>query len=385
MRFGQVILQNLLENVLDTDARQYLNSQFFMKKVAIVGIQGLPANYGGFETMVENIIGDNASKDVLYTVYCSSKDMKSSVLKEYKGARLKYLNIPSHGIWSIPYYTLSMLKCMHGYDTILMLGCGGGFMVHLFKFISKAKLLVNVDGVEWRREKWGKAARWLIRTVERLCVAKADLLIADNKGIQDYLIEEYGKSSVVIAYGGDTVLRDVSKLTQNDILEKYGIKPANYAISVCRIEPENNCHLTLGAFSQTQEKLVFIGNWERSEYGRKLKNKYAKFENIKIVDPVYDLDVLYALRSNAKMYIHGHSAGGTNPSLVEAMFFGIPIYAYDCVYNIASTYNKAHYFHTEEDLKVLLFSLPNNGEEMKKNAWEHYTWKKIAEQYEELY
>lgn len=356
-----------------------------MKKVAIVGIQGLPANYGGFETMVENIIGENQSPEVEYTVFCSKADMGGDKLKEYKGSKLEYIGIRSHGVWSIPYYTLSMLRCTQGYDAVLMLGCGGGFILRLFKMLSNAKVIVNVDGVEWRRDKWGKAAKWLIRTVERKAVKHSDIIVSDNKGIQQYVMEEYGKDSVVIAYGGDTVLRDVSQDKQDEVLHTIGVKAGSYAISVCRIEPENNCHVTLEAFSRSNEHLVFIGNWERSAYGRELKEKYKSFSNIKIVDPIYDLDRLYALRSNAKLYIHGHSAGGTNPSLVEAMFFGIPIYAFDCIYNIESTYNKAHYYHSADELLTLLDDMPQNGEAMKSLAREHYTWKRIADQYENLY
>ena len=109
------------------------------------------------------------------------------------------------------------------------------------------------------------------------------------------------------------------------------------------------------------------------------------FLNFNILYPIYDLDTLYALRSNAELYIHGHSAGGTNPSLVEAMFFGIPIYTFDCVYNIESTYHKAHYYHTVDDLLKLIDEMPQNGDTMKQLAYAHYTWKKIAEQYEKLY
>lgn len=356
------------------------------KKVAIVGIQGLPANYGGFETMVENIIGENCSPGTEYTVYCSAKDMKSDELKEYKGAKLKYLHIKSHGVWSIPYYSLTMLKCLgKGYDTILMLGCGGGFALPFFKLFSKAKVVVNVDGIEHRREKWGKFAKFLIRSLEVWAVKWADLLVSDNKGIQDYVTETYGKHSEMIAYGGDTVLREMSPEICEEVLSRYGLKKNDYAISVCRIEPENNCHITLEAYSRSKRNMVFIGNWERSEYGHNLKEKYSKSPNIKILNPIYDLDTLYALRSNAEIYIHGHSAGGTNPSLVEAMFFGIPIYTFDCVYNIESTYHKANYYHTADDLLKLIEDMPQNGDAMKQLAYEHYTWKKIAEQYEKLY
>ena len=193
-----------------------------------------------------------------------------------------------------------------------------------------------------------------------------------------------GKSEM-IAYGGDTVLRDISAEMCDTFLEKYNLQKKSYAISVCRIEPENNCHITLEAYSKSKRNLVFIGNWERSEYGRSLKERFSEFPNIKILDPIYDLDTLYALRSNAEVYIHGHSAGGTNPSLVEAMFFGIPIYAFDCVYNIESTCHQANYYHTADDLLKLLEKMPQNGDAMKVLAYERYTWKKIAMQYEAIY
>lgn len=189
----------------------------------------------------------------------------------------------------------------------------------------------------------------------------------------------------MIAYGGDTVLRDISAEMCDTFLEKYNLQKKSYAISVCRIEPENNCHITLEAYSKSKRNLVFIGNWERSEYGRSLKERFSEFPNIKILDPIYDLDTLYALRSNAEVYIHGHSAGGTNPSLVEAMFFGIPIYAFDCVYNIESTCHQANYYHTADDLLKLLEKMPQNGDAMKVLAYERYTWKKIAMQYEAIY
>lgn len=357
-----------------------------MKKVAIIGTQGVPACYGGFETMVENIIGENCSKDIKYTVYCSSKDMKNSELKEYKGAKLKYINLKSHGIWCIPYYSISLLKCIgKGYDTVLMLGCGGGFALPIFRLFNKSKFITNIDGLEHRRDKWGKFAKFVIRNLEVFSVKFSDVIVSDNKGIQDYVKETYGKHSEMIAYGGDNVLRNLSVEQCNKTLDEFGLKPNNYAISVCRIEPENNCHITLEAYSKSNRNLVFIGNWDRSEYGRNLKQKYSKYRNIKIMNPIYNLDILYALRSNAELYIHGHSAGGTNPSLVEAMFFGKSIYAFDCVYNIESTYQHAHYYHNSDDLLRLLESKPQNGELMRSIANEHYTWRKIASQYEKLY
>lgn len=194
--------------------------------------------------------------------------------------------------------------------------------------------------------------------------------------------------SEMIAYGGDHVLRGLTDQQQSEILARIGVQASDYCFTVCRIEPENNCHLILEAFAQTGQKLMFVGNWMRSEYGKQLKEKYSTYSNIMISDPIYDIDVLYALRKNCRCYIHGHSAGGTNPSLVEAMFFGIPIVAYDVVYNRESTGNKALYFTDVQQLNSILVSAEittSVGEAMLDYAQENYRWSKIAKQYESLY
>lgn len=356
-----------------------------MKQVAIVGTQGVPANYGGFETLVENIIGENCPKDVLYTVFCSSKDMKPDK-KTYKGAQLKYIGLHANGIQSIPYDILSMIKAIRGYDVILVLGVSGCMFLPIVKLLSKAKIVVNIDGLEHRRAKWGRTARWVLRQSEAMAVKWADCIVADNKGIQDYVTETYRKNSELIAYGGDHVLRNVTEKKQKEILNRYGLKKGEYAICVCRIEPENNCHITLEAFAQTGKELVFVGNWEKSEYGRDLKEKYGtKYPHIKILPSNYDLDILYTLRSHCGLYIHGHSAGGTNPSLVEAMFFGCPIVAFDVVYNRETTHNQARYFKNVQELTDLLKAAEQEGLAMKEIAEKEYTWKHIAEQYCRLY
>ena len=355
-----------------------------MKRVAIVGIQGVPANYGGFESLVENIIGENKSPDIDYTVFCSSKDIKSH-LNEYKGAKLKYLPLSANGVQSIPYDMLSMMKIPKDADVILVLGVSGSLILPFFRLFSKKRLIINIDGLEHRRDKWGKLAKAYLKLSEKMAVKYADVIIADNKGIQDYVKEEYGKDSALIAYGGDHVIRDIDHVFERDILERFSLNSNHYAITVCRIEPENNCHKTLEAFANSDKKLIFIGNWNRSDYGRSLKEKYSKFPNIIIQDPIYDIDVLFALRKNAEMYIHGHSAGGTNPSLVEAMFFGTPIMCYDVVYNRETTKNEAYYWSNVDDLVSLLQRNNLSGIKMKEIAQKEYTWKSIASQYEALY
>lgn len=355
-----------------------------MKRVAIIGTVGVPASYGGFETLVENLISKNASNNVEYLVYCSGKSYKERLVS-YKGAHLDYISLKANGFQSTLYDIYSMIKTTNKYDVALVLGVSGCIFLPFFRFWFKKKLIVNIDGLEHQREKWGKFARWFLRKSEAMAVRYADVIISDNKGIQDYVTETYHKDSVLIAYGGDHVERTVSEERTEEILKQYGVEKGNYAISVCRIEPENNCHVILDAFSKTDKKLIYIGNWERSEYGKALKEKYSGCSNINIHGPEYDLDTLYALRSNAEMYIHGHSAGGTNPSLVEAMFFGKPILAYDVVYNRATTDEQAYYFKDANELEGLLSKQDLNGEAMNRIAQEKYTWRKIASQYEVLY
>lgn len=356
-----------------------------MKKVAIVGTQGVPATYGGFESLVDNLLGENCPKDVQYTVFCSGKDMPDR-RPEYKGAFLKYIPLKANGIQSVPYDIVSMCRCLNGFDVILVLGVSGGLFLPIFNLFNKKKLIINIDGQEYKREKWGSLAKWILKISEALAVKYADVVVADNKGIQDYVTEIYHRPSTLICYGGDHTIRSLDSDFVRETLARYGLVKRQYAISVCRIEPENNSAIVLDAFSRTDIPLIYVGNWGHSEYAATLKKKYSKYSNIRMVDAIYDLDVLYALRENARLYVHGHSAGGTNPSLVEAMFFGIPIVSYDVVYNRETTEGKAYYFKNADELKTLVENPENlDGAKMVEIARRRYMWKTISSQYCKLY
>ncbi len=355
-----------------------------MTKVAIIGTQGVPAKYGGFESLVENLLGDNCPENVEYTVFCSGKDMPER-LQEYKGAWLKYLPLRANGAQSVPYDILSLCKVLNGYDVVLVLGVSGCMFLPIFHMLNSKKLIINIDGMEYKRDKWGKLAKKILKMSEKMAVKYADIVITDNKAIQEYVAMEYGKDSKLIAYGGDHVLRDLPDSFIEATLQKYDLKAKDYAIAVCRIEPENNCEMVLDAFSKSDKTLVYIGNWGHSLYSQELRNRYSKYKNIKILDAIYDLDVLYALRKSAGLYVHGHSAGGTNPSLVEAMFFGIPIISFDVVFNRATTKDEAYYFKNAEGLLDILHRQDLNGARMKEIAEKNYTWKTISAQYAELY
>lgn len=354
-----------------------------MKKVAIIGIQGVPARYGGFETLVENIIGERCADGVEYTIFCSSADMERGEAM-YKGCRLKYVPLSANGVQSVVYDIVSMCRALKGYDVLLVLGVSGCLFLPIVKLFSKSKVVVNIDGLEHRRKKWGSVARWFLRLSERMAVRWADVVVADNKGIQDYVAETYGVDAEMIAYGGDHALRVVDEKREGEILREYDVEVGEYGVSICRIEPENNCHITLEAFARCGRKLVFVGNWRKSHYGFALREKYRACENIVFVDALYDLDVLYVLRKNAGWYMHGHSAGGTNPSLVEAMFFGRPIIAYDVVYNRETTMGCAVYFKSVGDICRLLDE-QLDGEVLREVAEERYKWEYIAKAYERLY
>lgn len=355
------------------------------KRIAVIGTVGVPASYGGFESLVENLLNTNDTGEIEYTVFCSSKDMPKK-RKEYKHARLRYVPLHANGSQSVLYDFISLLRSVRGYDVLLILGVSGCLFLPLIKLLSKAKIVINIDGLEHRRDKWGRLAKFILKSSEASAVRFADTIIADNKGIQDYVSNEYKKPSILIEYGGDHVKRSLSEDKIESILYQYGVQKGNYAITVCRIEPENNSHIILESFKQTGDKLVFIGNWNHSAYSISLKEKYSKYKNILLLDAIYDLDILYCLRSNAGAYIHGHSAGGTNPSLVEAMFFGIPIIAYDVIYNRETTENKAIYFSDIESMKKALRVYDHSaGDVMYEIAKRRYKWRMIADKYEQVY
>lgn len=357
-------------------------------KVAIIGTVGVPANYGGFETLVEQLVRHNKSEDLQYAVYCSKKSYNDKRWV-YHGAKTEYIGLNANGIQSIPYDIISLVKASRNSDVILILGVSGCAFLPVFRIFSKKKLVINIDGLEHRRDKWNKWARRFLKFSEKQAVKYGNVIITDNKGITDYVMEEYGKPSELIAYGGDHVIINIDESLSEKVLKEYNLEKDGYALAICRIEPENNVHTILDAFERAQKPLVFIGNWQKSEYGRILSEQYRNSKYIKITPAVYDLNILNVIRSNCSIYLHGHSAGGTNPSLVEAMFFEKPIFAFDCVYNRESTENKATYFSSSEQLANILndedIDLKANAKAMKEIAERRYKWETIARQYENLY
>lgn len=355
------------------------------RKIALLGTVGVPGCYGGFETLAENLVRFHAERERVeeLTVWCSSAASEDRPAT-FETARLRYVSLSANGIQSIPYDALSLLDAVRTrHDRILLLGVSGALMLPLIRLISKVRILTNIDGIEWKRAKWNAAARAFLRVSEWAAVRFSHAVIADNEGIADHVRETYGSDCHVIAYGGDHAVANVNSTPLPNGL------PRHFALALCRIEPENNVEMILDAYSKLSDRLVFVGNWNNSSYGMELRNRFGDCPNLHLLDPIYDPGALKALRSQASFYVHGHSAGGTNPSLVEMMHFGIPVFAHGCVFNRYTTEEKARYFETAEDLCSLVQGLsPDDASEigsaMKEIALRRYTWGRIGEAYFDL-
>jgi len=176
-------------------------------KISIIGTVGIPARYGGFETLAENLV-KSKTEGVTYTVFCSAKAYQDKP-ESYLGAKLKYINLNANGISSIPYDLVCMLLSLKS-DVMLILGVSGSLFLPLIRLLYRGKIITNIDGIEWKRGKWGKLARFILRVSEKFAVRFSDVVIGDNQGIIEYIKEIYQREAVLIEYGGDHVIRNVS-------------------------------------------------------------------------------------------------------------------------------------------------------------------------------
>lgn len=346
-------------------------------KLAIIGVAGVPAAYGGFETLVENLLPLEHNT----TVYCS-RFVYDQRPPHYKGAKLIYWPLKPNGVQSIFYDLLSLMHAStRRTDVVLILGVSATLFLPLFSLLfPKTKFVVNLDGAEWKRDKWNIFAKMYLRLSERVACATSDIVIADNQAIVEYVNQQYGARAILIPYGGDHALIGDIEIAKP--------QPAKiiYGLAICRIEPENNVRLILEAFSNCDVQLLFIGNWNGSHYGRAVRSEFCSFPNIILLDPIYDIEVLAKYRSGCSFYVHGHSAGGTNPSLVEMMHFGKQIFAFKCSYNEYTLLGNGHYFYDIDSLMELVNDRKKRGddEEVRIVAERLYTWNRIKTMYKSV-
>jgi len=350
-----------------------------MKKISIIGTCGIPARYGGFETLAERLV-QYLSDLYEISVYCSTKSC-SNKIAFYKGARLIYVNLKANGIQSVLYDNISILKAFLKTDSILLLGVSGAWIIPLMRILSKVKFITNIDGIEWKREKWGRFAKYFLKISEKIAVKYSHTVIVDNVGIKEYVEKFYQRIDIhVITYGGDSIYSNAMTIQCE----------SKYYFTVCRIEPENNIHLLLEAFTYLKEKIIIVGNWENCRYSKSLYNVYHTHENISLLSPIYDVDRLNQLRANAYCYLHGHSAGGTNPSLVEAMYLELPVICFDVNFNRYTTHNQAIYFSTSDELKKIIETITDKEldvikKRMSNIAKKYYSWNLICQEYDKIF
>lgn len=353
-------------------------------KLAIVGIRGLPNTYGGFETLTDYLVR-NLTSEIEITVFCSSVDIPNRQ-KTYLGANLEYIHVSSHGFKGVIYDHIALLKSFRKFDKILLLGFGGGLIM---PFLGKYKknIIVNIGGLDWKRDKWAVLEKVVIKYFEKLLIKNAGTIISDNHIISDYIKKTYNRESIFIAYGGDQ-----SKASSIEVkfIEKYPFLKNPYALCVARIQIDNQILLLLETYKKYKKKhFVLIGNFKDSKFGTTILKIYGNIENISLVEAIYDRKILDMIRSNCDFYIHPHTAGGTNPSLVEAMHLSLPIFAFANGFNESTTDFKALYFKNSNELLELFkqekeLDLKSIGESLQKKAVKDYCWKDISEKYKKI-
>ena len=355
-------------------------------RIAILGTVGVPGRYGGFETLATQLADAAAARGLAHrlTIWCSAPQTPAPRPATYLGARLRYLPLSANGAQSVPFDVLSLWQAARsGHDAALLLGVSGALALPLIRARFPMRIIAHPDGIEWQRPKWGRLARTILRRSEAMAARHADVVIADNPAIAAHIRDSYGRDPVEIAYGHAHALS-----TPPAPIDDLALPPA-YALALARAEPENNLATILAAFADRPPPLplVVLANWQATAHGRALRSRYAPHTGIRLIEAEYDPGRLRAIRARATLYLHGHSAGGTNPALVEMMGTGRPIAAWDCAFNRATTENAAAYFDSAESLRALLPALtdpaeaPTMAAKLQAIARRRYRWDDVTQAY----
>lgn len=382
------------------------------QQIFIIGSKGIPANYGGFETFVENLTKYKQSKTIQYHVARMSSD---NIRFIYNGAECFNIRVPDIGAARAIYYdVLALHHCIRycrerpyiKHPIFYILACRiGPFIGHFKRQIKMlgGKLYVNPDGHEWMRAKWSAPIRRYWKLSEKLMVKHADLLICDSKNIEQYIQNEYSNyhpRTTYIAYGFET--KGLTLTDDNDKLVNwyncFNIKKSNYYLIVGRFVPENNYETIIKEFmrSSTKKDLVIITNIGNNSFYKRLKyvTGFNQDPRIKFVGTVYDQELLKKIREDAYAYIHGHEVGGTNPSLLEALGSTAINLLLNVGFNREVAEDGAFYWEKEKDsLKKQIFLVEHMDTKkiiaLKRKAKSRitnlYNWNYIIEKYEKIF
>jgi len=353
-------------------------------KIAIIGTRGIPNHYGGFEQFAEFLSTGLVQRGHEVVVYNSHTHPYQE--NEFNGVKLIHCKDPEDKIGTAGQFIYD-LNCIldarkRKFDIILQLGyTSSSIWSRLFP--KNAAITTNMDGLEWKRTKYSNKVQRFLHYAERLAIKHSDHLIADSIGIQKYLNEKYGVNSSYIPYGAN-----VFDNPNRQILNEYQLTEQNYDLLIARLEPENSIEIILNGVAETNINRPFlvIGKHE-TKYGTQLKEKFKSYERIRFLGGIYDQNALNNLRYYSNIYFHGHTVGGTNPSLLEAMGSSSLTCANDNIFNKAILGEDAFYFKSAQDVKNTLTSLSKEKfthflENNKMKIKEIYNWDKIINQYE---
>jgi glycosyltransferase involved in cell wall biosynthesis len=354
-------------------------------KIAIIGTRGIPNRYGGFEQLAEYLSTGLADKGHEVYVYNShDHDWQEAM---WKNVHILYCYDPEKKMGTAGQFIYD-LNCVRdarkrSFDVILILGYTS-ISVWGRWFDRKPVTVINMDGLEWKRTKYSRPVRRFLRYAERLAVKFCDFFIADSPAIQKYLKDKYRIPSEYIAYGAE-----VFDFEDEMLLEPFGVRPGEYYMIMARMEPENNIETVLDGFhaSVSPRKLLVVGN-TGNRFGQYLVKKFGEDARIRFTGAIYDAKVVHTLKVYSTLYFHGHSVGGTNPSLLEAMASRALIAAHDNVFNKAILGEDAFYFRNAGEVQELIDSAI--GEETRhamvannlRKIREDFTWEKTTDRYE---
>ncbi|MGB5915045.1 MAG: DUF1972 domain-containing protein [Phormidesmis sp.] len=328
------------------------------KKLSILGCRGIPGNHGGFETFAQRLSLSLVDRGWVVTVYCEDYERSSISEEIWNGVRLVHVPVPYPSAKSTILFDWKSTLHAAKEDTLVLTL---GYNTALFSLLYRLKgipNLINMDGLEWKRQKWNFAQRSWLYINERLGCWFSDHLIADHPVIADHLATRVPREKItMIPYGADPI-----KQVEASLIEPYGLLPNQYAIVIARPEPENNILEIVSAFSTRRRglKLVVLGNYypDVNDYHQTVLDTAS--DEVIFTGGIYDQPVVEALRTYAQVYIHGHAVGGTNPSLVEAMAASSPILAHDNHFTRWVAGSKACFFDDIASCSAQFDQLLNN-------------------------
>lgn len=358
-------------------------------KLAILGTRGIPARYGGFETFAEELSTRLAERGHEVTVYCRSKNSPYKD-KLYKGVKLIVLPTIRQKYFDTVVHTfLSMLhSSLLSFDLLLVCNAANSLFC-IFPRLLNRKVLLNVDGIERQRRKWGLPGKAWYRIGEFLSVRFPDGMITDARVIEDYYLKRYGKKSHMIPYGAQTEREE-----STDLLKGFQLEDDGYILYVSRLEPENNADLVIKAFEavQTDKKLAIVGD---APYARDYKRNLMKTRDPRIIFTGYVFGRGYRqLQSHAYCYVHATEVGGTHPALLDGMALGRWVLANGTPENMevlgdgGIVYQKNDLCDLREKLSYVIDHPGDRAtfsEKARQRISRFYTWELVTDRYERLF